>query len=148
VVIADRRVLKGLSQEDLAGLMRDLGHTAWAGPTVSQVENGRRSLSLDEFLGLALTLRVAIPELLDVRGVDGRQSEPADLGHVAPLEGAIVNEWAHGRAVIAPSGDGWDVEIIPSDEFDRERLMQIDQERRELADSVNELRKLVEEQQR
>jgi transcriptional regulator with XRE-family HTH domain len=137
--VHDRRVLKGITQEDLAGRMRDLGHTAWAGPTVSQVERGRRSLSLDEFLGLALTIGVAIPELLDVRGVEGRQSEPVELGHTAPLSGDYVNEWAHGRAVITPSGEGWDIEIIPSDEFDRERLMQLEQEQREYSARLDEL---------
>jgi hypothetical protein len=130
----DRR-LKGIARK-ISPSRRDLGHPL-GGADGESGGHGRRPL-LDEFLGLALTIGVAIPELLDVRGVDGRRSEP-DLGHsvTLPVISSALGA-RRSRHQVTPD-DGYTVEVIPSDEFDRERLIQLEKQ----ASEASSLRQLV-----
>ena len=56
-----------LSQTDLAERMESLGHR-WLRQTVGQIEAGRRSVSVDELLGLAVSLQTAVSGLLSPMG--------------------------------------------------------------------------------
>ena len=47
-----------LSQADLAERMANLGH-GWVRQTVGEVERSRRSVSVDELLGLAMALKTS-----------------------------------------------------------------------------------------
>lgn len=77
--LRDFRGIRRLSQEDVAARLTELGH-AWKRTTVSEVERGRRSVSIDELFGLAIVLQVTIVRLLDPRGLYGMGETPVDLG--------------------------------------------------------------------
>jgi transcriptional regulator with XRE-family HTH domain len=91
------RAIRGLSQEDLAARMVALRHD-WIRATVSNVERGRRSVSVDELLGLAVSLAVTMGELLDPTGIRGDRGEGLDLGTGEPLDPEkarfLVHQWA------------------------------------------------------
>jgi transcriptional regulator with XRE-family HTH domain len=62
------RLLRGLEQATLAELMsRAFGHS-WRQSTVSEVEKGRRAITVAELLALATVLGVTVERLLDPRG--------------------------------------------------------------------------------
>lgn len=54
---------RGLSQEDLAERMRDLGYSAWIRQTVSNTVRGKRRLVAEELLGIAVATNVRIESL-------------------------------------------------------------------------------------
>jgi len=64
------RSRKGLTQDALAARMRHLGFTAWLRQTVPSVEKGRRRVTADEILGLALALETTIPALMGATDMD------------------------------------------------------------------------------
>jgi transcriptional regulator with XRE-family HTH domain len=120
-VLADNargyRLLRRLEQADVAERMGSLGHP-WSQVTVSQVENGRRNLTADELLGLAMVFGVAIGALLDPTGPDGRGRDALDHASDAePLPAATGSAWAHSRSVVALRWDqgpaGFAVEPAP-----------------------------------
>jgi transcriptional regulator with XRE-family HTH domain len=113
-VVADNlrmiRSLRGLSQMEVAGQMRRLGHD-WTQTTVSQVELGARHVNIDELCALALTLSVYIDELLspvtsprlkaDIRGKTDPPPPPdtnVDVGTAEPLPGRFVADWLRGQS--------------------------------------------------
>ncbi len=51
--------------------MRCLGYLAWLRQTVANVEKGRRRVTAEEVLGLALALETAVPDLMRPAGQDG-----------------------------------------------------------------------------
>jgi transcriptional regulator with XRE-family HTH domain len=61
------RLLRQFEQVKVAERMNSLGHR-WFATTVSEVERGRRNVSVDELLGLCLVLGATIEQLLDPRG--------------------------------------------------------------------------------
>jgi transcriptional regulator with XRE-family HTH domain len=65
------RFLGRLEQQDVADRMRQLHHP-WRRVTVSEVERGRRNVTVPELLTLALILGATVQELLDPRRVDQR----------------------------------------------------------------------------
>lgn len=60
------RRLRGWRQELVAERMSFLGHS-WVQQTVSEVEQGRRNVTVDELLSLALVLVITVDRLLDAR---------------------------------------------------------------------------------
>jgi len=60
-----------INQETLAGRMRALGYSAWLRQTVANVEKGRRRVTAEEVLGLALALETAMPDLMRPAAQDG-----------------------------------------------------------------------------
>lgn len=81
--IRDARRLADLSQEALAERMSLFWHDrGWHRATVSELERGNRSLSADELWYLAWVLEVKIGDLLDAKGLTGRETEPVRMeGH-------------------------------------------------------------------
>jgi transcriptional regulator with XRE-family HTH domain len=65
------RLLSQLEQNDVAERMQRLGHP-WRRVTVSEVERGRRNVTVPELLALALLLGTTVQELLDPRRPDQR----------------------------------------------------------------------------
>jgi transcriptional regulator with XRE-family HTH domain len=60
------RGLRGWRQELVAERMMFLGHQ-WTRQTVGEVEQGRRNVTVDELLSLALVLVITVDRLLDAR---------------------------------------------------------------------------------
>ncbi len=60
------RRLRGWRQQFVAERMMFLGH-AWTPATVSEVERGRRNITVDELFSLALVFELTIERLLDAR---------------------------------------------------------------------------------
>jgi transcriptional regulator with XRE-family HTH domain len=65
------RQLRRTEQEDIAERMNTLGH-AWRRVTVSEVERGKRNVTVPELMGLVLVLGASIQQLLDPRGPEER----------------------------------------------------------------------------
>lgn len=91
------RLLRRLTQDELAARMRQLDWPKWTQPTVAETEKGRRDVKLGELLGLALVLDVMPGDLVDPTGVDGRDAGAVDYGLEAPLPAAVFNLWMSGR---------------------------------------------------
>jgi transcriptional regulator with XRE-family HTH domain len=66
------RLRADLGQDDLAVRMRSLGFSEWRFQTVGNVERGRRRLTAEELLGLALALETTLLHLLDLSEDGGR----------------------------------------------------------------------------
>src|SRR5215203_1222119 len=60
------RRLRGWRQELVAERMNFLGHP-WTRQTVGEVEQGRRNVTVDELLSLALVFGLSLDRLLDAR---------------------------------------------------------------------------------
>jgi transcriptional regulator with XRE-family HTH domain len=60
------RRLRGWRQEFVSERMMYLGHP-WTQQTVSEVERGRRNVTVDELFSLALVFEITIERLLDAR---------------------------------------------------------------------------------
>jgi transcriptional regulator with XRE-family HTH domain len=96
VLAANIRVLRlscGLEQSDVAERMTFLGHR-WTQQTISEVERGRRNVTVDELLGLALILDATTDELLDPTS-RGREWRGLDYGP-AVLEATEAQAWVRG----------------------------------------------------
>jgi transcriptional regulator with XRE-family HTH domain len=78
--------------------MARLDHT-WGPSTVSQVERGRRNVTVDELLALAITLSVPVWVLLDPLGPQGDNDTPIDFGPVGTLPAKFVRDWLTAQAV-------------------------------------------------
>jgi transcriptional regulator with XRE-family HTH domain len=97
--IAGYRSMRKLSQRALADEMRRLGHQ-WSASTVSDIENGDRSVAVDELVGLALVLDTNPPALLDPGGIDGNATEDLDYGDgVTPVK--FARAWLRGKVVLS-----------------------------------------------
>jgi transcriptional regulator with XRE-family HTH domain len=66
------RLLRRLEQTDVAEQMATFGHR-WSRQTVSDIERGRRNVTVDELLALCLVLNGTVSRLLDPRGPEGRR---------------------------------------------------------------------------
>lgn len=78
--VAAQRARLRLRQGDLAARMRALGWHWWV-QTISELEQGRRTIRADEILGLALALQTTVPALLAL---------PPDTASVALPSGELV----------------------------------------------------------
>jgi transcriptional regulator with XRE-family HTH domain len=96
--IGGYRSMRKLSQRALADEMRKLGHQ-WSPSTVSDVENGDRSVAVDELVGLALILETNPPALLDPGGIDGNATEALDYGE-GITNVKFARAWLRGKVVI------------------------------------------------
>jgi transcriptional regulator with XRE-family HTH domain len=92
------RLLRGLEQQDIAERMAKLSHP-WKRQTVSEVERGRRNVTVDELLALAMTLPVPVWVLLDPLGPEGTNETPIDAGDGQALPAKLVRDWLTARAV-------------------------------------------------
>lgn len=105
--IRERRVLRRFSQQQLADRMEYFGHR-WVRATVSEVERGNRTVTVDELLSLAVVLGVRIPDLLDPAGIEGTRTDDLELGPEWTLAASNASEWVHGLGLIPTLG--WDDE--------------------------------------
>lgn len=102
--------------------MTVVGHDNWSRATVSEVERGGRTVTVDELLALAMVLGVTIGDLLDPAGVDGRATE--DLDFTPDLPPHPVEEaraWVRSKALYTlehVEGDDWRVDIRPAPDVD------------------------------
>lgn len=60
------RVLRRLSQDELASMVRAAGVLTFSRQAVSDVERGRRSITVDELAGVANALSLTVADLLSV----------------------------------------------------------------------------------
>lgn len=84
----------GLTQDQVARGMQDLGHSEWSRPTVSEVERGRRSVSAAELAGLAIVLGESPTSLLDPTSV-GDSPVRVQVGNRS-LDPWLVHSWLRG----------------------------------------------------
>jgi transcriptional regulator with XRE-family HTH domain len=107
------RVVRHLSQEDLASWMRKLEHATWTSSTVSEVERGNRNVTIDELLALAFMLNAELVDLLDATGLDRRTTTPIDLGPGGTIGAAGVSHWLRGIVRIVTEGPNrWDLDEV------------------------------------
>jgi transcriptional regulator with XRE-family HTH domain len=90
--VRDHRALARLPQGTVADRMALLGHR-WHQKTVSQVESGRRAVTVGELVSLALALGVTVGDLLDPTGVDGSGRTPVVAGEPDGVDGDAVDYW-------------------------------------------------------
>jgi transcriptional regulator with XRE-family HTH domain len=115
------RLIRELTQEQLAARMSQLGHE-WTAGIVGFVERGDRTLSVDELIGLAVALETGVADLLDPRGVDGHQSKPVDYGGPGGLPVDIAGPWMRGQLMVEVTGPGtFAVRGVPGHEAEFER---------------------------
>jgi 8-oxo-dGTP pyrophosphatase MutT (NUDIX family)/transcriptional regulator with XRE-family HTH domain len=117
-----------LSQQDLAARMQRLGYSAWLYQTVGNVERGKRRVTAEEILALALALGTTISALMSASDQDGAIELPGGqaLGAVSVerLAGRGINDLAIAwRGTLGPSVTGF--RRLPGvDPFDREQFRQ------------------------
>lgn len=104
------RILRGMTQSELAARMTVLGH-GWSRSMVSGIEGNKRSVTIDELFGLAINFGVTIGRLLDPSGPDGSREIGLDLGlgpsgHSSPLPTHLARLVAESRAVVRLVEDG------------------------------------------
>jgi transcriptional regulator with XRE-family HTH domain len=111
-VLADNlrayRLLNRMEQAEVAEMMTRLGHP-WTQATVSQVERGRRNVTVDELLSLTLTLATTFQRLLDPTGPDGSATYKLDYGP-GTLDTVMALAWVSGDfrlEVIQQEDDSW-----------------------------------------
>ena len=78
------RQLRGMEQDKLAQRMQSLGHL-WRQATVSEVERGRRNVTVPELVALTVALAANVEQLLDPRGPERKRGPRLALG-VAEVE--------------------------------------------------------------
>jgi transcriptional regulator with XRE-family HTH domain len=76
---------RGLSQEDVAERMRNLGFPSWIRQTVSSTIRGKRKLVAEELLGISVALEVSIISLL-MPSLDDPAAVTLPGGRVVGLE--------------------------------------------------------------
>ncbi len=72
---------------------------------MSALEGGRRSVTVDELFGLAISFGVTVGRLFDPSGPDGTRNLGLDVGlgsvgHSSPLTAQLARLFASSRAVI------------------------------------------------
>ena len=121
--IAAYRALRRMTQDELAARMTRLGHVM-SRSAVSAIEARGRQVNVDEMFGLALSLGVAVGQLLDPTGPDhGRQLSldvglTSEGGEPRPVAPWLSHLWVASRCVARlPADDGTDVQFFPSDDL-------------------------------
>jgi transcriptional regulator with XRE-family HTH domain len=97
-VRAYRTGVRHMTQDDLADGMRQHRHRTWVRATVSEVERGRRNVTIDEMASLAIVLEVPLVTLLDPVPLGGGPAEPLDVGLPTPIPARMAHQWASGKA--------------------------------------------------
>ena len=93
--VAAIRRYRGMTQEELAESMRDLG-VRWQRVVIAKLESGRRSfLTVDELLALCLILEISPTDLLVPRDLDDDQ--PYLVTPRATARAANAREWIRGE---------------------------------------------------
>ena len=111
--IRDFRVLRHMTQADLAARMDQLGH-GWGRSTVSAVEGKGRNVTTDELFGLAIVFAVTIGQLLDPTGPDHTRNLSLDVaivtggGHPGLIEPLWGQLWGASRAVVRQHDGDWE----------------------------------------
>ena len=86
--VRDVRRHRGVSQEELADRMVDLGHATWHRPTVGQVEKAERNLTVDELLSLAVAFKTTLAYLMSPASAwDPNYDGPVDVGRSESVAG-------------------------------------------------------------
>ncbi len=93
--LSTARASLGISQERVAQLMRELEHE-WSRATVSEVERGNRSVTVDELWGLALVYGVGPQELISPPITHDGRATNIDCGGPFSLNGWILRFWLRG----------------------------------------------------
>jgi transcriptional regulator with XRE-family HTH domain len=97
VIAKNIRAARGradINQQLLADRMRNLGFTAWLHQTVGNVERGKRRVTAEEALGLAIALETTMQHLLSPLLQDGPAVLPSGLSLSAGQIRALV--FGHG----------------------------------------------------
>lgn len=105
--VRDYRLLRDVTQGDLAARMSRLGH-GWGRSTVSAVEGNGRNVTVDELGGLAISLGTSIGQLLDPTGPDHSRILGLDVGLpgvVGPLQPELAHHWSFSRVVVNLADD-------------------------------------------
>jgi transcriptional regulator with XRE-family HTH domain len=103
--VADR-ALDGYTQQNLADGMARLGFTNWKRITVAEVESGKRKLSIEEMVGLAILFDVPVAYLLGAFETD----EALVVNERLPLSAAQAQELLTGT----PIEDAWfGIRLVP-----------------------------------
>ena len=115
------RLLRHMTQEDLAIRMTHLGH-GWGRSTVSAAEGRGRNVSVDELFGLAASVGVSIGQLLDPTGPDQSRKLSFnvgvnDLGVSLLIEPEVAQLWGASRAVVRLWHDGKEFTLGVADEL-------------------------------
>jgi transcriptional regulator with XRE-family HTH domain len=63
--VRSRRAGLGLTQPDLVAAMKGLGQAKWSPSKVSAIEDGKRSITVDELVTLLFVLGATLEEMLD-----------------------------------------------------------------------------------
>ena len=119
--IRDYRVLRHITQDDLAARMNQLGH-GWGRSTVSAVEGSGRNVTTDELFGLAIVFAVTIGQLLDPTGPDHSRNLSLDVGivtsggHPGLIQPVCGQLWGASRAVVRQNDGGWEFDIDVADD--------------------------------
>jgi transcriptional regulator with XRE-family HTH domain len=102
------RNVRRLSQAQLAERMANLGHP-WSESIVGFVEQNRRNVTVDEYVGLHFALELDdFGALLDPLGVEGEKyrspydtvDKPGlDYGGMKPLPAGYVSSWVRGGVI-------------------------------------------------
>jgi transcriptional regulator with XRE-family HTH domain len=92
--IRARRELNGLSQQDLAQAVRDLGHTSFRQQTIAEIENCNRQVKLDEALSLSRVLGATIDHLVRPAGLTAQASELLDAARELRNAARQAAHWA------------------------------------------------------
>jgi transcriptional regulator with XRE-family HTH domain len=93
---------RGLSQEDLAERMRQLGYSSWIRQTVSNTIRGKRKLVAEELLGISVAAEVSIISLL-LPSADDPPAVTLPGGHTV-----VIERWAPTPAGPRPWQVQWD----------------------------------------
>lgn len=104
----------GLSLEDLAG------RTNLSPSTISRVETGRRTISLDVLLPLATALSIGLDALLDVRGDDDVVIRPTASTSCRPTTWMLSRPTGRTSAIkmrLEPSGAAEDQRVHPGHDW-------------------------------
>lgn len=94
------RDLRGMTQDALTEKMRHMQHQ-WSRATCSEVERGKRNVTVDELASLAIVLGVAPGELFDPE----RLGVNLDVGMTGPLKTQDASAWARGLLRVQVLGE-------------------------------------------
>lgn len=119
--VAAYRALRRITQADLASRMTGLGHPMGRS-TVSAIEVKSRNVTVDELLGLAISIGVTVGQLLDPTGPDRSRPLALDVGlktddgEARPVAPRLARLWAASRVVARLSADDRGIEFDPADD--------------------------------
>lgn len=99
------RLLRRLTQDDVAEQMQRMGHATWSRATVSEIERYGRSLTFDEIVSLAVVFRVPPLEIQDPLG-PALLTSVFDFGGPEGVPPGVAMRWIRGQIAIGITDDG------------------------------------------